>query len=123
MNRPIAIAAGLMGLTTLVHIFAGGPDVSAPIQRSDLPDDVRAVAFVVWHTITLLLACLTVALIWLCKHENRELALITVAIQVGMAALFIGVGLYALGSLTIMPQWTVFLLVPALTVWGQTRRA
>ena len=40
------------------------------------------------------------------------------AIQIGFAALFLWYGARQLRSLWPMPQWILFLGVPALTIWG-----
>lgn len=115
-------AAVAMGLTTLIHIFAGGPEVMDPVHASTLPALVIAVLSVVWHAITLLLALFTVALVWLITHDNRPLAALMFALQIGFAALFLGYGLSHLGTVWPMPQWIIFLVVPAMMLMGQRSR-
>lgn len=121
MNKPMMMAAGLMGLTFFVHLFAGGPEVSQPIQASTLDPVVRAVALVVWHGVSVMLAVMAAALVWLAYRENTALALMTIAIQLGFAALFIGVGWVQLGTLAPMPQWSIFVIIPALTGYAMRR--
>ena len=118
MNIAIFAAALLMGLTTLIHVFMGGPEVMTPTRASDLSRLVRAVLDVVWHGITVVLACLAAALLWLAFHDNMALLWLVCAIQIGFAALFLWYGARQLRSLWPMPQWILFLGVPALTIWG-----
>jgi len=73
---------------------------------------------VVWHGVTVTLICLAGALFWLTWHENPALLWMTCAIQVGFAGLFVWYGITQLRSLWPMPQWIIFLGVPALTIWG-----
>ncbi len=123
MNIPIAVAVGLTGLTTLVHVLAGGPDVHEPIQDSDLSDYLRALSAVLWHAVTVTLIVFTLALIWLVRRPNQALAWVISAVQVGFAGLFIFYGITRLGTLWLTPQWIIFLTIPALTVWGSWQQS
>ena len=118
MNTPIMIGAGLMALTTGVHVFAGGPEIMRPIRKADLPREVIATADVVWHGITVILALTAIGLAWLAFNTNPPLLWMLTGVQLGFAALFVGYGLTRLGNLTKMPQWIIFTGVPALTLWG-----
>ncbi len=118
MNAIILLAAVLMSVTVVVHVVIGGREVMHPLRRSDLPPLVRAVIDVVWHAVTVVLICLAAALFWLAWNENMALLVIVNAIQIGFAVLFIYYGATQLRSLWPMPQWIIFLGVPALTTWG-----
>lgn len=122
MNRLMGLAAGLMALTTAIHVFMGGPEVSLPVQQSDLPEVVRAVSIVVWHAITWILAVLALAIAYMAVRPNAGLFWMTVAIQAGFATLFVWYGLVQLGNLTEMPQWIIFSGVPALMLWAERRQ-
>jgi hypothetical protein len=54
-------------------------------------------------------------------HRNPALAYVMVAVQVGFSALFVYYGLALLGTLWIMPQWTIFLTITVLTTIGARR--
>lgn len=123
MNKWMMSAAGLLVLTTAVHVFLGGPEIHWVIQDSTLPPDVRAVAAVIWHAITVILFAFALGCAWLVRHENKPMAYLMSGIQIGFAALFVFYGLSLLGNLTIMPQWIIFLLVPALTLRGTRQTA
>ena len=118
MNLLVLLAAGLMSVTVFVHVFMGGPEIMKPLRAAGLPPVVRAVMDVVWHGVTLVLICLAAALFWLTWNDNTALLMIVSAIQVCFSALFIWYGVTQLRSLWPMPQWIIFLGVPALTLWG-----
>jgi len=120
MNMVMLLAAGLMSVTVLIHVWMGGPAVMRPLRASPLPRLVRAVMDVVWHGVTVVLICLAGGLFWLAWHDNLVLLWMICAIQVGFAALFIWYGATQLHSLWRMPQWIIFLGIPAMTLWAAT---
>lgn len=101
MRYPTLAAAVGMAATTLLHVFGGGPEVHQPIQASALELPLRAVAAVLWHAVTGLLAVLLVA------------------IQIGFAGLFLFYGQTMLGTVWTLGQWTIFAVLAVLIVWGQ----
>ncbi len=121
-NRWHLVAAALMTLTVLIHVFLGGPEVMDPIRASTLDPLVIAVTNVVWHAITLLLAIFAVALFWLSRHANRPLWALVLAMQVGFALIFLGYGIADLGTIWPMSQWVIFLGIPALMLMGEKSR-
>ncbi len=123
MNKPIAIAAILATLTVGVHVFLASPSVIELVRASALPQELQVVLRVVWHGISVTLAGIAAGLWWLTTHRNLALTVALSGVQVAFAALFIGFGLGQLGSLATMPQWVVFLLIPALTFWGVRRQS
>lgn len=118
MNYPILLAAVLMALTVFIHVFMGGAVVMKPLRQTPMPRLIHAVMDVVWHGVTVTLICLALGLFWLAWNENPALLWMICAIQIGFAALFIWYGLTQLRSLKPMPQWVIFLGIPALTLWG-----
>lgn len=118
MSIPMLLAAGLMSVTVFVHVLMGGPEIMAPLREAGLHPVIRTVMDVIWHAVTVVLFCSAVALFWLTWNPNTALLMIVSAISVGFAGLFIWYGLTQLQSLWPMPQWIVFLGVPALAVWG-----
>lgn len=121
MNRWMLAAAGALLLTTWVHVYLGGPEIHHVIQVSDLPPDLRALSAVLWHAVTIALLVFAAGCIWLARTPNPALVLLIGAIQVGYAGLFLFYGVTRLGTLWVMPQWIIFLLVPALMVIGLRR--
>ncbi|SFU51113.1 hypothetical protein SAMN04488527_104137 [Aliiroseovarius crassostreae] len=123
MKRSMILAAVLMGLTTGVHVLAGGPDIHLPIQSSNLPADLRAISAVLWHAVTVNLTLFTLSLAWMVRHENRGLGVLLVGVLLGYAGLFLYYGATILGTLWVMPQWVIFLLIPAVMLFGMRGRA
>jgi hypothetical protein len=118
MSRPTLAAAALMAITCAIHVFAGTPEVDAPIQASDLPLILRAISSVLWHAVTVQLVAFTVALLWVARHPNRPVSLLIAAICTAYAALFLAIGLTMTGSPIPLLQWVLFLPLAALTLWG-----
>lgn len=114
-----ALAAGLMGVTVLIHVYMGGPEYHDQYQTIITDPGYRAMAAVLWHAVTVVLVVLTGGLLWLARGSNPPLELALAGIQVGFALLFIWYGLSRLGTLWPMPQWLIFLGIPALTRLGQ----
>lgn len=115
------LAAALMGATVLIHVIAGGADVHAPLQAA-LPDPaLAAFAAVLWHAVTVVLIVLAYGLWVLGGRRDPALETILSGVQIGFAALFLFYGLTRLGTVWDMPQWLIFLALPALTRFGQSR--
>ncbi len=70
------------------------------------------------HGVKVVLICLAGVLFWLAWNVNPPLLWMVCAIQFGFAGLFIWYGTTQLHSLWPMPQWVIFLGVPALSLWG-----
>ena len=117
------IATALMGMTVLVHIFLGGPEVNEPLNSSELPDFLRAFATILWHAVTVVLIALTFGLIMLRNRPDFALETMVSGIQIGFAALFIWYGSARLGTVWLMPQWVIFTIIPIITRLGQNGRS
>lgn len=118
MNRAMLAATGLLLLTTWVHVFLGGPEIHQVIQASGLPLGLRAISAVLWHAVTVILLVFSAGCFWMVRHDNPALAVVISAVQLGFAALFLVYGIWMLGTVWLMPQWIIFLLVPALIGMG-----
>ncbi len=123
MNKPMMAAAVLSAATFLLHVIGGGMDVHAPIQASGLELSLRAISAVIWHFVSLVLALQAVGFYAAARKTNRELAMFLIAIQLGTAALFLFYGFTMLGTVWIMGQWTFFLVIGALGLWGMKKGA
>ncbi|MEE2946633.1 MAG: hypothetical protein VX444_15810 [Pseudomonadota bacterium] len=122
MNKWNLGASVLMALTFCLHVFGGGPEIHEPIQASALSDYLRAMSAVLWHAVTVVLAVLAIAYLWLAKHENTAMSLQMSAIQLGFAALFLWYGETLLGTVWPMPQWIIFIVIPAVSLFGLPQR-
>ena len=122
MNKPMLSAAGISALTFGLHVIGGGADVHIPIQASTLPLPLRAISAVLWHFVSLILALQSLGFLSLARASNRDLSLMLIGIQIGTAVLFVFYGMTMLGSVWIIPQWTIFLTIAVLGLWGLWRR-
>ncbi len=113
------LAATLMGLTVLLHIFGGGPEVHDPLQVALSDPFLAAIAAVLWHMVTWVLVVLAGGLWVLARRRDLALEAILSGIQLGFAALFVAYGLARLGTVIPMSQWIIFLIIPILTRFGQ----
>jgi hypothetical protein len=120
MRLPTLAAAALMAGTTLLHVIGGGAEFHVPLQNALLDPLLRAIAAVLWHFVTVMLALQTAALLWLSRHPEPGLAILLVAIQIGFATLFLFYGQIILGSVWILGQWTIFLALAVLIFLGGT---
>lgn len=121
MNRWMAAAGALLLLTCYVHVFAGGPEIHVPIQASELALELRAISAVLWHAVTVVLLTFAVAAIWVALRPNRDLVVLLIAVQIGFAGLFLYYGQVLLGTVWPMPQWIIFLTIPAIMGIGLKR--
>lgn len=113
------LAAALMGATVLIHVFAGGPDVHAPLQAALPNPALAAFAAVLWHAVTVVLIALSYGLWVLARRHDPALEIVLSGVQLGFAVLFVVYGITRLGTVFDMPQWMIFLAIPALTRFGQ----
>lgn len=120
MNKLILSAAILSALTLFAHVFGGGPEIHVPVLESNLPLELKAILSVVWHIVTAVLVINSMALFLAARPKSvaKMLVLFVSSQYLLFAALFVFYGITQLGTLLPMPQWSVFLLIPALALAG-----
>lgn len=122
MNKWILAAGTLSALTLAVHVFAGGPDVhdAMLVLAGAFPDVLKTFISVMWHAVTLILAINSAALLLAMRQSPSQKALVWfVCCQyLAFAALFVLYGALQLGSLLLLPQWIVFVLISGLAITG-----
>jgi hypothetical protein len=123
MRIPTLIAAILMAATFFLHVIGGGAEFNVPVQASDLDLTLRTVSIVVWHGISAMLAIQAFALLWLARHPNPPMSALLVTIQLAFAGLFLFFGQTMLGTVWVLGQWTIFLVLAGLIAWGARLRA
>jgi hypothetical protein len=122
MNKWI-LAAGLLSFLTLgVHIFAGGPEVHDTMLElaGAFPPMLQTFISVMWHAITVTLALNSATLLIAARYYplRKALVLFVCSQYMGFAALFVFYDLYQLGSLLLLPQWIIFVLISGLAAAG-----
>ncbi|CUH82493.1 hypothetical protein [Tropicibacter naphthalenivorans] len=104
-------AAGLSLLWAIVHTFLGGPEIAAPLLASDLPQVVRATAWMVWHMTTGVLFLLALGFA-LATYLSARSALVTLT---ALSATLMCAGIFALfktgTDIATLPQALLFLPV------------
>jgi len=109
------VAAGLlMAFTAALHGIAGSAQINRPVQLSELDPIVRAVMAVVWHAATGIFAVFALGLFRIARRRQPALFWTIFAVNLLFIALFLAIGIAALGSFTVMPQWTLFAVMAAL---------
>ena len=121
MNWGYFAAGVLFVLAAGTHALVGGPEVNAPVQGSGLDPVVRAVSAVVWHALTALFVVFGGALFWAALHGARALVVTVLAANIAFVALFLAIGVVALGTVWPMPQWILFGVISAVMIWGLWR--
>jgi hypothetical protein len=114
-------AAGLMAATFVLHIYIGQKQVLPALNATDMVPQLLTLTLVLWHAVSVTLAVFAVALWHLSGHTNPALEATLAAVQIGFAALFLYYGATRLGTIWLLPQWVIFLVLPLLTRLGQYR--
>ncbi|MGE6782298.1 hypothetical protein ACQKGL_07230 [Ensifer adhaerens] len=115
------LAAGILSLvTTGIHLFAGGPDVHAPLLESSPSPLLQTYVSLLWHATSAILLINSLALLVAAVdgRYRRPLAGAVIAQYLAYAALFVGYGLAYLGTLWTTPQWAAFVVMAGLAAIG-----
>ena len=114
-------AAGVAtGISTLLHIFGGGPQIAKPLLAStELPDVSKYVNYYCWHIVTMTLTAMTIGFMWAAIDPAQTGLAWTWTV---LAVLF---GLWSIllvrwkrQNIWEMPQWTLFGVISVLAVVG-----
>lgn len=106
--------AGVMSLlVAAIHIFAGTPEIMAPLAKIEMPTVIFAIMDVMWNQVSLLLIIVGLALLFAAKRgaQSMDMVLFINVIYVGIAIIFMIAGVFYLQSLWPMPQWILFGLI------------
>ncbi len=106
-----------------MHVFVGGPQLNAPIQASALPDGIRAVSEVAWHSVTAAFALMAAALAYLATApKHGVLAKYIISQLFLLSMLFLAYSVSRFGNVTSMYLWPFFLIIAAIVGMGLTSR-
>lgn len=124
MNYFTGVAAFHIGLTAAIHLFAGTGDIVFPIMQVEtLHPEIRAIAMVLWHMVSLILLLSTLAIGYFARNSNHALSWPIIASQFGFAFIFVFYNITHFAALFVMPQGTVFVLCPVLMILGHAKVA
>ncbi|MFV2002761.1 MAG: hypothetical protein ACC619_07235 [Paracoccaceae bacterium] len=120
MNKWFGGAAALSSALAAAHILGGTPEFLSPVLQTGLAPDIRAVAAIVWHAVSLILIVNSVVLIGAAMNRpwGRAGVPIVAAQYLGFVGLFIFLGISFLGNITDLPQWTAFAAISAMVGLG-----
>lgn len=121
LNIAIGLSGALYLATAAIHAFMGGPEINAPIQASELHPLIRAISAVIWHALTALFVVFGIALLWTARQANRALIVTILVVTLAFVALFLGIGIVALGTVGEMLQWVLFAAIAVSLSWGLRR--
>ena len=118
-NWPLAGAAALSALTTLIHVFLGGPESARPLLASELRRVPKFTNYYCWHLVTITLAAMAFGFAVAAIAPGAEISAITwtlvaAAFAIWSVALFIWKRMHPLA----LPQWALFAPIAALGFWG-----
>jgi hypothetical protein len=124
MNIALLIAGLLCLFGSIFHEVVGTPKIAVPIVASDLSIQVKAIAKIVWHSITYSLLFSSIALVYFAfGHPNPEACLLVMGYTLSSAGLFWYISNQLLGNANAFPHPWVFSIISGLIfmgvfVWG-----
>ena len=119
------LAAGIAALATFgIHVFMGGPAIEGPMLASALDPALKSVWSVVWHMVSAVLLLSAIAFSWAAARPavSLQIATFPLAASVSFIGIFLFYGVLRHQSVTVMPQWILFLVISVLAGIGLTRR-
>ncbi len=123
------IAAGVgMGLTCLVHVYLGGPELAAPLLRQDeagvgLTYAVRQALYYCWHLVTLMLAAMAGMFLYAAFNPRaRSLGVTATLLTLGAGVWNVILGLSAGLFPEPLVQWILFLPLALIGAIGCLKR-
>jgi hypothetical protein len=119
MNIALLIAGLLCLFGSGFHEVVGTPKIAVPIVASDLSIQVKAIAKIVWHSITYALLLSGFALIYFAfGHPNPEASLLVMAYTFSFAGLFWFISHKLLANANAFPHPWVFSAISGLIFVG-----
>lgn len=116
----IAAAAVAFGSAAL-HVFAGGAEIHAPIQASNLALPLRSISAVLWHAVTLTLLTGGIVAALLARRPNTAASIGIGLYSLGYVPIFMFYAVSLQSSVWALPQWVLFLAYAGL-IFAGTRR-
>lgn len=120
VNGWLLAAGGAAGATTLIHVFAGGPTVAAPLLAAKDIDDVpKLTNYYCWHVATITLIAMTIAFVYAALVPDKgALAAMWTVIAAAFAAWSVALIIWKRQKPFDLPQWTLFAVIAGLGAVG-----
>ena len=125
MSKRLTLAALILGATTAIHVFLGGPEVYAPLWDAAPDRTLQLYTALLWHFVTAFFILSALGMGWAARAPaaRRQTVLGVTALTLAMGGLFFALGLTLLGEPWTAPQWIICLLIAALTLSKSARAA
>lgn len=119
-NYWLLAAGAAAGLTTLIHIFGGGPEVVRPLLAArDIGEVPKLVSYYCWHLVTITLTAMAFAFTYAALTPGEPmLAIMWTVIAAAFALWSILLVVWKQQKAIEMPQWILFAAIAALALPG-----
>ncbi|MBL4620750.1 MAG: hypothetical protein JKX88_11710 [Marinicaulis sp.] len=109
-------AAGLAGVTFVIHVFAGGKVAARPLLAdASLPPESKWLNYYCWHITSVMIAFVCAAFIWLgASHPQPPMVILLSSLTASLALLSVGVALKGGVHPLRLPSTTLFAAISAL---------
>jgi len=123
MTNWLIVSAGILaGVTSLIHIVAGGKDVARPLLASSIDETVKFTLYACWHLVSaaLLFSSLTLLLNGMEFYKSPEMVAFVSIMWLVFGGVFLVVALVVAKPRGIfrLPQWALLLPVGLLGLSG-----
>ena len=121
IQNPWLFSAGVAaGLSALLHLFAGGPQIAGPLLRSkDIHDVPKFVNYYCWHLVSITLVAMCVGFLWPAFDPSQTgLAMMWTVVAVAFCLWSIGLVIWKRQNPWYMPQWLLFAVVSVPAIIG-----
>ncbi len=115
------LAAGVAaGITTLIHVFAGGPTIARPLlAAADIDEVAKLTNYYCWHLVSIILAAMSFAFIYGALTPGEiALAVMWTAIAAAFALWSVALVIWKRQRPLDLPQWTLFATIAGLGAAG-----
>ena len=108
------------GLTALLHMFAGGPEIAGPLLRSkDIHDVPKYVNYYCWHLLSMTLVAMSAGVNWSAFDSTQNgLAWMWTVMAVAFCLWSVSLVAWKRQSTLYMPQWSLFGVILACAIAG-----
>ena len=100
-------------ITTLIHIFAGGPTVAAPLLAAkDIAETPKLTNYYCWHIVSITLAAMSFAFVYAAFAPGEvALAAMWTLIAAAFALWSVALVVWKRQKPLDLPQWTLFAVI------------
>ena len=119
-NLWLFAAGAVASVTTLIHVFAGGPTVAAPLLAArDIAETPKLTNYYCWHIVTITLCAMSFAFLYAAlTPDETALAAMWTAIAAAFALWSVALIVWKRQKALDLPQWTLFAVIASLGAAG-----